>query len=67
MYLFYIQLVRPNFLAPLETLDANKIEEFKKLIVDTLVLLGADEATAAADGNAVASFELALQAVSYVT
>ena len=34
------------------------------MIVDTLILLGADPATAMADGQAILAFELALQAVS---
>ena len=36
----------------------------EQVIIDTLILLGADPATAMADGQAILAFELALQGVS---
>ena len=41
----------------------ENLAEVESLIIDSLRLLGADEATAKADGKAISEFEMALQGV----
>ena len=64
-YNFLFQLIGPNFLVADEVLsEPGLVNELESLIIDTLILLGADRDTAEADGKAILEFELNLQLVS---
>ena len=62
---FLFQITRPGFILGDELLgEPGLINEVESLIIDTLILLGADRDTAEADGKALLEFELNLQLVS---
>ena len=62
---FLFQVNRPFFLVSDAVLsEPGLINELESLIIDTLILLGADRDTAEADGKAILEFELNLQLVS---